>query len=67
LLTVANICQILTGKEQFFQAASERCKRSKYLPTLFADIMWELLVDCWHQDPKKRPDMGDVVQQLREM
>jgi hypothetical protein len=68
-LLTAHCCQfrqILTGRDQFFEA-SERCERSRYLPTVFADIMWELLVDCWHQDPEKRPDMGDVVQRLREM
>jgi hypothetical protein len=70
LLTVVNFRQILTGREQNFHAlilASERCERSRYLPTAFVDTMWELLVDCWHQDPEKRPGMGDVVQRLREM
>jgi hypothetical protein len=73
-LLIAHCCQILTGREQFCQKicqtlipASERCERSRYLPTVFADTMWELLVDCWHQDPENRPDMGDVVQRLREM
>jgi hypothetical protein len=69
-LLFAHCCQILTGREQFCQTlipASEWCERSRYLPTVFTDIMWELLVDCLHQDPEKRPDMGDVVQRLREM
>ena len=69
LLTAVNFCQILSGREQLFQPwmTTKRCERSRYLPTVFTDIMWELLVDCWHQDPGKRPDMGDVVQRLREM
>ena len=53
-LLIAHCCQILTGREQFCQTlipASEWCERSRYLPTVFTDTMWELLVNCWQQDP----------------
>ena len=28
--------------------------------------MWKLLEDCWHQNPKKRPAMKEVVKRLQK-
>jgi serine/threonine protein kinase len=41
-----------------------RPDRIRYLPTTFTEPMWTLLTDCWNADPKKRPDMKNVVQRL---
>jgi len=70
--------ETLSGKLPFFYVRTdfaawirvqrgERPMRSRYLPTIFTDGMWELLVDCWDQDPYKRPDMGAVVRRLEAM
>jgi hypothetical protein len=70
--------QILTGKLPFYDSHlndlvivqiqdGERPERAMYPPTTFTDPMWDLLVDCWDQDPKRRLDMGTVVQRLQHM
>ena len=70
--------QILTGKVPFYDSHlndlvmvqiqnCERPERAMYPPTTFTDPMWNLLIDCWDQDPKRRPDMGTVVQHLQHM
>ena len=70
--------QILSGKQPFFQFPQDmsvvfqvlqgkRPRRSSYPKDSFADVMWELLVDCWAQDPAQRPNMAAVVQRLQNM
>ena len=31
------------------------------------DLMWDMVVRCWNQDPVKRPKMTEVVGLLREL
>jgi len=70
--------EILTGKLPFFYSRQDiaviaqvqdgkRPDRARCLPTIFTDPMWDLLVNCWDQDPKRRLDMGTVVQSLERM
>jgi len=67
--------EILTGKIPYFYLRQDstvialvqdgtRPDRNRYLPMTFADPMWTLLADCWNEDPKERPEMGNVVQRL---
>ena len=30
------------------------------------DLVWEMAVRCWHQDPAQRPTMTEVVRLARE-
>jgi hypothetical protein len=73
-----NFVQIMTGQQPFFSSRynpavivqvrdGKRPERSSYPPTTFTDPMWVLLVDCWDQNPRQRPDMGSVVQRLEDM
>jgi len=70
--------QILSGEESFFYLRNTsrvinlinkgiRPERSKYQSMVLTDSVWQLLVDCWDQDPGKRPEMGTVVQRLEEI
>jgi len=70
--------EIITGKLPFFYIRQDttviafiqegkRPERSRCLPTIFTDTMWELLVNCWDRDPGQRPNMGTVVQRLEQM
>ena len=74
----SHLVQIMTQKNPFFHihhgpnvvmqiTAGKRPERKHYLPTVFTDPMWKLLVDCWDQDPERRPDMGIVVRRLEAM
>ena len=31
------------------------------------DLMWDMTIRCWHQDPAQRPMMTEVVELLREL
>jgi len=70
--------EILTGKLPFFYIRQDtmamvsvqegkRPERSRCLPTIFTNPMWELLVICWDSDQVRRLDMGTVVQRLEQM
>jgi len=70
--------EILTGKLPFFYLRQDvtvvarvgdgtRPDRVRCMPTIFTDPMWELMVNCWDQDPAQRPDMGNVVKRLECM
>jgi len=70
--------EILTGKLPFFYIRQDttviafvqdgkRPERSRCSPTIFAEPMWELLVNCWDQDPGERHDMDTIVQCLEKM
>jgi hypothetical protein len=73
-----NFVQTLTGALPFFYVRQgstaisqiqngQRPDRSRCLPTIIADPMWELLVNCWDQDPMRRPYMQAAVQCLENM
>jgi len=70
--------EILTGRIPFCYWSADsiimtqvhlgkRPIRAKYLPTIIAEPMWELLVHCWDQDPGERPVMQSAVGHLRGM
>jgi serine/threonine protein kinase len=77
LLTFHDLLQILTGKLPYFDVNDKvaimqivdgiRPERSKYLPTIFTDSMWAILVQCWDQRPDYRPGIWDVVTRLERM
>ena len=78
IVHIYSFVQILTGKLPFFYISSDssvivlmidgkRPERARYLPTIFTGPMWDLIVNCWDQDPKKRPDMETVVRCLENM
>jgi hypothetical protein len=36
-------------------------------PNKMAEELWQLVDDCWKQDPLERPDMGEVVRRLEQL
>ncbi len=36
-------------------------------PASVPNAVWDLITDCWHQDPLCRPPMSAVEQRLREL
>ncbi|XP_077977340.1 hepatocyte growth factor receptor-like [Glandiceps talaboti] len=36
-------------------------------PAYAPDVLYELLLKCWHQDPSQRPDFSDICQQLQDL
>jgi len=70
--------EVLTGRLPFYYVRQDmqvaallqdgrRPDRSKCSPETFTDTMWALMAECWTQDPRRRPDMGMVVQHLAPM
>jgi hypothetical protein len=67
----------MTGKLPFFYLKDmsvikfvqdgKRPDRLKYLPAVFSDSMWEILVSCWDADPKRRLDIGSVIERLMNL
>ena len=31
------------------------------------DSLWQLVTECWAQDPKKRPEIHEIVARLRRL
>ncbi|XP_077983307.1 hepatocyte growth factor receptor-like isoform X2 [Glandiceps talaboti] len=36
-------------------------------PAYALDVLYELLLKCWHQDPSQRPDFSDICQQVQDL
>jgi len=41
--------------------------RTRYLSSALTDVLWQLLEDCWAQDPLFRPGVERVVERLTKM
>ncbi|KZP22994.1 kinase-like protein [Athelia psychrophila] len=72
------VLQILTSKPTFLVflhqhyaamliQGGKRSGNARCLPTHFADEIWEITKDCWHDDPQARPEMAAVILRLEEM
>ncbi|KZP25802.1 kinase-like protein [Athelia psychrophila] len=72
------VIEILTSKLPFFYLREEhlvviltqdgkRPDRRQCLPTHFADEIWQFMEDCWHHDPRARPEMAATIPRLEKM
>jgi serine/threonine protein kinase len=66
----ANPHQVFTGKRPFYQlndirvvvvvGEGQRPNRKEYLRPPIKDPLWKLLGECWNQNPRMRPTIGDI-------
>eukprot|EP00842_Homolaphlyctis_polyrhiza_P003491 jgi/Hompol1/4142/HPOL_006941-RA len=66
--------EILTGTVPFAEERIEtivkdwiRDGERPNRPEGVSDTLWDIIVECWHQDPAQRPKFADVVRRIQDL